>query len=158
MKELTNTPEDLKELKQVLLHPEIFPYTTDDTFNDPEEYPIETFLENPNIVKCIQSDDKTAIFIFTRHNGIMWEVHTNILPEGRGKTAIENAENAAIYMFHKYPEHCKKIITFIPEYNIRAKALAHNIMNPEGVLSKSFQKNGKLFDLYVYGLNQEGVI
>lgn len=50
---------------------------------------------------------------------------------------------------------CKKLIGRIPEYNKLALKFTQKMsFKKEGVLSKSFQKDGELHDLHVYGLNK----
>jgi RimJ/RimL family protein N-acetyltransferase len=53
---------------------------------------------------------------------------------------------------------CQKIISYVPEYNSKAYALAKRKMTLEGKLTKAFLKDGKLHDLFVFGLRKEEVI
>lgn len=94
-----------------------------------------------------------GLFMGEPRNGIMYEVHTMLLPHARGK-AVDIAKGAMQWMFDN--TKCLKIITHVPVFNVLAKRLAeHCRMKLIGINTSSFLKNGVLYDQYLYGITKE---
>jgi RimJ/RimL family protein N-acetyltransferase len=63
-------------------------------------------------------------FLFVR-DGDVYEVHSNLTPEGRGRAAFEAARAAAFFMFTETP--CLAIRTLVPKGNFAAAALTRKM-------------------------------
>ena len=112
----------------------------------------KTLLGVPTIY--LLSPNKYTLFMLTMRTFTLFEVHTMILKEGRGKNAVENTIKTAKWMFEN--STCEKIITYIPKFNKSARLFAKFAgMKDEGVCTKSFKKNGILHDQWTLGLEKE---
>lgn len=147
------TSSDLPLVKAVLLHPDVYPFITDDGSPSAKDSMMcEVFLSNSAIyVLC---PHPSMILVLIPQNYITYEVHTNITPDGRGKEAIERLNKATAWMFANTP--CRKIITLVPTFNRPAKWMARRFgMKEEGINRQSFQKSGRIFDQIIFGFTRE---
>lgn len=137
---------------------------------------INRIVSNPDIWNDI-TDDHASPVIVLQIPGLMWvlvkeeenicgayllefrncrcyEVHTCILPEYRGKKAIEIGKQGLEWIFNNTP--CLKIITHVPECNPKAFVYARKCgFKQEGINRRSFMKYGILQDQYVLGICKE---
>ncbi len=144
--------EKLGAVNTIMRHKDVYPYITDD-FSLPEiEFSFEDVLRNPHIYTLMPN--KGSVFMFTPHSTILHEVHCAVLPEGRGRTAVEASIKARDWMFKN--TECLKIVASIPECNIRALAAARCFgMKNGGRITNAFLKNGKLVDLILFSVGKE---
>jgi hypothetical protein len=106
--------KDVQFLHSVIAHPDVLPWVTlgrgaldlTDVVGNPENI----FLAN-----------EYGGFLFIR-DGDNYEVHTQFLPQGRGRKAVEAAREAAWHIFTRTP--ALAIRTYVPRGNFRAAALA----------------------------------
>lgn len=147
------TIEDLEFVDSVLKHDSIYPFISDDNFPPVDEFTIEPLLVNPG-VHVLTTNEYSVFLGVPVVNTIVYDYHVNILPEGRGKIAVESNIQAVDYLFHE--TECQKLISFIPELypNVLKFALANGEVE-EGLLHKSFLKNGKLYNIHVLGITKE---
>ena len=147
---------DARGVDHVWKHPEVFPDIADDYVTDPDKFDTEILLQNESIYVLggFHNFAITSIFYYQPHNTIMYEVHSAVLPEYRGKQAIEFAKLSLDSMFTETA--CMKVITHVPEGNPAAYALARRVgMVKEGVNRASIMKNGKLIDQVFLGITKE---
>lgn len=149
---------DADIVKKIYGHEDIWPYIVDDGSPDIDKLNFADVLKNPNIYFLIveENDYPVALFLFHPWNSITYEMHSAVLPEYRGAGSKEAAYLAGMWMFNN--TSCLKIVTLVPKPNYAARALAKICgMKQEGYISKSFLKNGTLFDQYIFGICKEDV-
>lgn len=81
-------------------------------------------LDASNVVSDTRNvllEAPSGFFLFHWHEPGTYEVHTQFLPEGRGKNAFLAAQEAAHFMFTK--TDCVEILTKVPVENVAAKQL-----------------------------------
>ena len=130
---------DREYIRSVFTHPAIYPHVSDDYAPPPEvwEPPIEG-------AAYLRPEEGGACFMVHPHNRVMWEVHSAVLPEFRGKSK-EYAEGVVRWVAQNTP--CKCFTTLVPEGNAPALALAKSVgLKPVGVFPRSFMKGGRLLD------------
>ena len=145
------TIDDLEFVDAVLTHPAIYPHISDDYSPSIKEFTAKPLLKRPACYVLMYKD--YGLVLSQPMNGTMFDTHITMLPEHRGKDAIEASDGFAHYLFTETT--CEKIMAIIPE-------LFPNVMNfvqrigfkAEGHLTKSIKKNGKLIDQYVFGLEK----
>lgn len=137
-------------IKRTLTHPRIWPHITDDGSGSPEEFtPIDP---EAVLYAGVWDDDKfLGLFLVHRHNTVLFEVHTCLLPEGRGAKAKKSAEALLDWVFTVSP--CRKLITHVPVDNLPALLLATSAgLVYEGLNRQSILKGGALLDQHVLGI------
>lgn len=140
---------DMSVVREIMLHPKVFPYLHDDGIDD----------FNPDDVEHIHwmliSDDAPAgVFMVYAHNSICYEMHTAILPRIWGSQAAHAAQLLLAWAFSEVP--CQKMITSVPSYNRMALRFAkQGGMTVEGTNRKSYLKNGVLHDQIMLGITKE---
>ena len=147
--------QDITFIDNVFRHPEIYPHITDDNCpRSPEGFSVAPIFHNPLFKFIIASG--AAVFMLTILNSVTLEIHSLILPEFRGKSAVDICRAGINYMFAK--PNCRKLVTQVPVINLAAYALAYKVgMRVEGFNKKSFLKNGVLYDQYFMGISKEVV-
>lgn len=151
---------DAKIVKDIMFNPEILDLMSDDHAEDYLAVAgpyvainmVKTILGMPTIY--FLHPNEHTLFMLTMRTMTLFEVHTMILPEGRGGGAIEATREAARWMFKN--TSCEKIVTYVPKFNRKARIFAKIVgMKDEGICTKSFRKNGILHDQWVLGLEKE---
>ena len=147
------TFEDIDKANAILGHDSVYFDTIDDFVDPAVRFRIgEIFINSP--ICYVLSPNDFSIFVFVPANGVTYEAHTAILPDGRGRKGIEAGKSAVSWMF-EYTE-CLKIMTWIPGFNHSAVLFAKSCgFNMEGNNRRSFLKGGILFDQFLYGISQE---
>jgi hypothetical protein len=147
------TVNDADFIKTVYKTPDIWESITDDSTvsADLGDMPALTV---PTMYFLIP--DNIGVFFFHPWNGTTYEVHSAILPGYRGKLAYEAALATRQWIWDN--TSVQKIVTLIPTKNYRARALARCVgMVQEGIVTKSYMKNGKAEDQYLFGISREGI-
>ncbi len=110
---------DAVALNAIVNHPEVYPWVRGAAAGVLD---LSAAAEDPdNVLLC---GDLGAI-LFTPTLPAIWEVHTQVLPEGRGTWARAFVESALRWMFVQ--TNAAEILTRVPEGNIPAAALARAI-------------------------------
>lgn len=142
-------------IKSIVTHPKIYPHVADDTAPPPEEFDPSVAAEHPGYYFLVARDGEEVLGLFMvhQHNGVMFEIHTCLLPSAWGERALEAGRAVLRWVFDNTP--CEKLITFVPKYNRLAKkfALACGLVE-EGVVSSSYKKNGRLLDQHLLGIEK----
>lgn len=145
---------DTDVLKSIFTHPSIWPHISDDYCD------IKTYEPAINdlvyyLVPTIQGVS-CGVFMFVPQNTIMYEVHSCLLPEYRGKDSHELAKDALLWMVNN--TMCRKVITHVPENNRLALAFAKRAgMTLEGINRKSYQKAGEILDQFILGITEREI-
>ena len=150
---------DYTEIDKIFKHEEIYPHVSDDYSNNPEDMDTELAASNEALffIKSEVDENLAGMFMYHPHNGVLYEVHSAVLPEYRGAISVEMALMSLQWMFKN--TNCKKVITYVPRGNKPAFALARRVgMIVEGVNRLSIMKNGKLIDQKVLGITEEEVL
>lgn len=151
---------DTRKVAGFLFHPDIFDAMADDhavnhmTTVGPyfKTNAAKTLLGN-GCFHFLQPAEH-VLFMFTMRTHTLFDVHTMILPEGRGKQAVRAARDAAAWMFDNTT--CEKLETCIPVFNKAARIFARVAgMQYEGTSRRSFKKDHELHDQWVFGLTKE---
>jgi len=138
-------------------------YLTDDNSPSILDVDIENVISADAIYPLIsmigdtpQDAEDTGLFLFFPWNYTTYELHVTVLPQFRGRHSVEAGTLAGKWMFLN--TCCRKIVTMIPKPNYKAKALALAVgMVQEGINRKSYQKDGALYDQYLFGICKEDV-
>ena len=145
------TIEDIAAVDRVLKHPEVYKCISDDNSPTVDKFTAESVLSS-NCHVIMPNND--IVFVFIPHNGSTHDVHIISTPSSRGQHAINAGIAAKKYAFEEVV-NCVKLMCFIPEiYNNVAKYVEKMGFLKEGELTKSYSKNGKLYNEYIYGLRR----
>jgi hypothetical protein len=147
--------EDLDRVVRVMTHEGVYSATRDDLSPVMSEMPgrLQIILECDAIY--VLSPNEWTVYVFIPvNNSILFEGHTQVMPEGRGEMALASGRKALAYMFTKTP--CLKIVGFTPVYNLAALRF-HSLLGfqNEGLLTKSYLKDGRLHDMQIVGMTRE---
>ncbi len=145
------TIEDIEAIDRVLKHPSVYDKISDDGSESKLNFTAVSLLENK--IPVIMPNYETVI-IYIPHNNCTYDVHITSTPEGRGEQAIRAGEIGIRYAFECIVG-CEKLICFVPEIypNVSSFVIRNNFVK-EGKLTKSYKKNGVLYDEFVYGLRR----
>lgn len=136
---------DAAAINAILNHPAVRP-TVADVTDGPLD--VSDRVSNPDNVSLV--GEYGAIVFFKYCDGI-YEVHTQILPEGRGKWACQFAQECLRYMFTS--TDCIEVITRVPQGHIGAKALTEMMgFRLQFTTPPECRFRGELVPAYVYSL------
>ncbi len=147
---------DADLINAVIRHPSIYHLVSDDLSPPAQKLDAAPLiLHNAYLFLRVVADGETAgLYTLQRHNGILYEVHTCILPRFRGQVAKQAAQELIAWMFLN--TDCMKLITHVPAFNRLALRYAKEAgLSVLGVVTQSFLKNGILHDQYLLGLSKE---
>ena len=148
------TIKDYELVNRIMSHPKIYPMMIDD-HADPDHKELGSFLLMQPTIWMLHPADH-ILFMGVPRTMTVYECHTMIEPEGRGKSAIQSGIDAARYLFEN--STCEKIITYVPFFNKRARIFAKVVgFKDEGVCTRSFKKDNILHDQWVLGLEKEAI-
>lgn len=133
-------------------HPSVYGNISDDGSPQPNEFDISNVVKN-NYILFISPNEFT-VFMLLPVNNVTYDLHTCILPQGRGKLAFKAVKQMLSYVFEN--TKCQKIIGKVPEYNKPAMAfILRSGFKKEGYSDKSYLKDGFLYGQYFVGINKE---
>lgn len=99
--------------------------------------------------------DNSGAIMMLPHNYVTYEQHTCIKKEFRKKT-VNIVHDVWEWVFKNTP--CQKIITNVPSFNRAANIMAIRVgFKLIGINTKSFLKNGVLYNQYFYGVEKGDV-
>lgn len=139
---------DFERINVLLKDDRIWPHISCDRCNK------ESFSapEDAIYLGAYDENENAGFFIVHPVNSVTLEIHTVIDPSFWGKSLVFTKQ-VIEWIFNE--TNALKIITFIPEYNIKAKKLAEKSgMILEGIVSCSFLKNGELHNQFLYGIGK----
>ncbi len=107
------------------------------------------FINDKRVV--ILSPHRDMIFIFIHYSDVLYQGHSAILPESRGKKAIKLGKDACKWMFDN--TKCCKIIGMTPVVFRGAIIFSLQVgFKKEGLIKKSHLFNGKMEDMIIFGM------
>ncbi len=140
--------DDMIRVNSLLKDERVWPHVSCDRCDiDSFEAP-----DNAIYLGAYDGEENAGFFIIQPVNSVMVEIHTVIDPKFWGRS-VEFAKEVVQWIFSE--TNVLKIITFIPEYNVKAKRLAEKAgMILEGVVTSSFLKDGNLHNQFLYGVGK----
>lgn len=144
---------DTELIRETIAHPKLYQHLSDDGCPDAEDFTVK-LVDSMYYMAACDGDRYLGLFLLHPHNYVCYEVHTCLLPEAWGGTAIECGKAVVRWVFDNTP--CQRLITNVPKCNRLALRLARNAgMSEFGVNEKSFMKNGVLHDQIMLGISKE---
>lgn len=133
--------------KSIARHPQVWPMITDDGCTEEFDFP------ESNLYLVAESNgERIGFFMLSAINSICVEVHTIFHPKAFG-SVISYAVELINWVFNN--TQFKKIITFVPSDNPKAKRLAEKAgMEAEGLIKGSYLRAGKLLDQHILGVSK----
>lgn len=127
--------------------------------NDPSVYPwVKGFTEGPLDLTKIASDPQNVLLsgefgsmLFAPSGPGLWELHTQVLPEGRGPWTMGLARSAFLYLFAH--TDAMEVLTRVPKGNIAAASAAKKFgFSPQWTQADGWVFDGEPCGVTVYGL------
>lgn len=100
-------------INEIINHPSIYPEICG-FHTDPLD--LSNVVKNPNHVCLI---GEYGCFLFIKHQSGIYELHTSVLPEGRGEWTVEAGSQASHWMFTKTDAF--ELLTKCPQGNLAAR-------------------------------------
>jgi hypothetical protein len=149
--QLTNCPEHVRIVDDIVQEPAVFDMLVDDHSQGFKGQSVgASFLSGPY---TMLNPAPGVLFMLSPRTLTMFELHTMIKQEARGKSALQAARRAAEWVFKNTT--CEKLITNVPTFNKPALAFALRFgFKREGLCTKSFRRDGKLYDQHLLGLEK----
>lgn len=140
--------EDIERVARIAKHDSIYPFVLDDGCKfDQIDDAMQVVLMLPQKWTVLMPTDD-SLFIFEQMNHILFEIHYQILPEGRGEKGLRSGKDAVEWIVKN--TDCKKIVGMTP--NIAAVKYGLKLgFKIEGLISNAWMKNGQLLDLTIIG-------
>lgn len=134
-------------------HPKIYPHISDDSCpKNPND--LEFINEDLIYLGAYLNNIYHGLFLIHKHNFILFEVHTSLLPKAWGN-AVLFAKSCIEWVFKN--TLCQRLITSVPDENKLALRLAKNSgMIEYGYNPMSIMKNSKLLGQTMLGINKGG--
>ena len=134
----------MEAVSKIINHPEVYGWVSDDC--SPDEYVPDA--RNLYII----NDEGPAVIRVDHFNGVTCQVHTSTTPELSGPAKDFVAEAIA---WGWENTRYSKIIYLVPSFNRLADRLCRSCgFKKEGIITKSFLKNFKLYDQVIYGMSK----
>ena len=137
---------DIEKISEITNHKDVIDWINDDGTKG--RY---TPVLSPNVLYLID-DTCSGVIRVDPLNSVSCTVHIATLPTmwGTGHSFVRDAIKWGL----KNTTY-QKVVAIIPEYNSFAIKLVSDLsFKKEGVLTKSFLKNWKMHDQFIYGLNK----
>lgn len=143
---------DYELIKQIVTHPKVYPYVSDDYSPAPKEWrPIESEAIWYVLVK--DGEELLGLWTLIPQNAVCWEIHTTLLPNAWGDKGKQAARELADWVWQN--TSCLRVITNVPEYNRLALKFAKEAgLETFGLNCKSYMKTGILHDQIMLGVSK----
>jgi RimJ/RimL family protein N-acetyltransferase len=92
-----------------------------------------------------------GLLVFTQMNAVTYEIHFYLLPEHRGKFFRKFVREGIAWMFDNTP--CRKVVGMTIQ-NFDAICGDAGMVR-EGCFARAFLKDGRLYDMNLYGVCKE---
>lgn len=144
--------EDVALIRHCICEPRVYRRCADDYAP-----PAEDFQPRMNhgllYVLCWRGRELIGLWILLPHSPILYELHTCVLPEHWGPTAL--AAGLALLSWIWDNMRCQRLITAVPVYNRPALKIALRAGFIEwGVNSQATMKWGRLHDVTMLGISR----
>ncbi len=142
----------LSSVVRELIEP-LWPYISDDGATPFEEWE-PRIDEDSRWYVSVENGQHCGVFWMRRVNYVTWEAHANVLPRFWGdKRGTAHCQQAITKMMED--TGAKKVVAYIPVCYPQVMEMAEQIgFVREGVRPKSWQKDGKLYDVVLYGITR----
>lgn len=141
-------PASLADVRAVFTHPAVWPHIHDDGAPAVEDF---APAESPLIHYLAVRRDGALVGCLMVYplNDASWELHTCLLPEGRGDI-VPVAE--ALFAWLRGNTRATALVTWVPACNLPAAAAAEKAsFTLQCRLPRAYRKGGVLHDLILYG-------
>lgn len=137
--------DDLDLVHSIMKHPDVFPYIKDDRSPSAEDFSAAEALASP--VLYFLNPAPGCLFIFYPFvSSTMFEGHTCVVPESRGRVAIQAGKDVIQWMFSNTA--CEKIVGFFAEDNRRALLGANHMgLRRTHVVTGGMRRDGQKINL-----------
>ncbi|MCK5602019.1 DUF2824 family protein [Candidatus Pacearchaeota archaeon] len=99
---------------------------------------------------------RLGVYRLHRFNDITYQLCANVLPCFRKKYTYDITRTAHEFLLENMPESMTKLVAFIPEYFKNVISYANKSgWKTEGKITKSFLRDGKLYDTVHVGITKE---
>ena len=142
---------DYELVRQILVHPKIYPWISDDCSLPPQE--CAPVASEKIYYIYARNGHPVGLFIFMPQNGICYDLHVCVLPEAWGRESVPAGKLAIQWMF----EHtlARRITGSVADYNRLACRYAEKLeMEEFGVNRKSYLHDGVLYDQHLFGISK----
>ena len=134
----------------VLNTPSIYTMTKDDLTGELYDVDVNTTL----FVKVEDEGRVLGMFMLSPLNSVCFEIHTCLFPHIAPSTMFKIVEEGYKWLFEA--TCIKKLITYVPSFNKKALRFAKfSGMKEEGIITKSFLREGVLVDQILLGIEKE---
>jgi len=143
---------DLELVKHIMTEPTVYPFITDDSAPAPSDFQPH---DHPAIwyVLCYEGETLLGMWMLVPQNSVCWEIHTCLLPAGRGAIGRIAAQQLQKWIWANTP--CRRVVTNVPAFNKLALKYAKEAgMYEFGVNPKSFAWRGALYDQTLLGISR----
>ena len=146
------TFKDKLAVNKVLAHDEVFPTASEDGCTAVDRYHMaDIYLASDHCVVLLPKPG-IVLIAFPRYK-VQYEIHVSMMKEHRGKAGVKAAKEGIEYMWQN--TSARKLVGFIPAYNTAAVKFARMMgFKKEGVLTKSYRKDGKMHDMIIVGIQK----
>ena len=144
---------DLEIIDAIARDPSVYPYISRDDSPAPPNFTLAPFLTDPHNVFLLATEGtaNAGFWLFHHTNPGIYDVHTHILADHRGRPAYDGSQLALDFMF--LGTDCNVVTTTIPDFNKAAASFARYCgMVPTYTRPASFLKHGIKQDQHCYYL------
>lgn len=148
--------QDAELVNAILRDPDVYRASADDLSPPPDRIDASAALATGRFVAyaCFLDDGCAGVFLVEPRSGVLFEVHTAILPRYRGPVAARAAQGLLHVLFTTTP--CRTLMTLVPSFNrgaLRFSRLAG--LERCGVLPRSFLRDGVLHDQTILSIARD---
>lgn len=132
-------------LNHVLNHPRVRPWVA----SGGEKLDVSSQVANPNNI-LLMGEHGGSLCVMLQQG--IYEIHTQVLPDGRGEWVADFAREALRWMFTR--THCYELLTRVPKGHLAARALCQMFgWRKEFTRPGEFSFMGRLVDVDIYALD-----
>lgn len=141
-------------VRRILTVPALYDVVMDDTAPAPEDY--EPFMhETIYHLLAVRGNKVLALFVIHPMNNTVAVMHANVLPKFWGEREQNAAIGKAVIQWVWDNTEFHKIVATVPVIYKKVLGYAQRIgMQREGIMRKSYMKDGELHDQYHLGVNR----
>jgi hypothetical protein len=150
-------PGHHKDVFRILTDDTVWPFIHDDANDDKEKFSGELMqmLHHPGFY--ILMPRQNTVVMFYPVNSITYNIHLGAINGGGRRHINRDAFESVLWMVKN--TNAQKIVAMIPDTNGKTIDLAKRTkMRKEGVVTKSFQKNGAIIDMIVFGATKDQIL
>lgn len=144
---------DFFKVFRVVSNDSVWPWIHDDKSRyclDPETLTKKMLYTKDVLV--LMPDDDCVLLGFPR-SGILLDVHACVHPSGRGAQAVKSTRAAISWVFEN--TDFRAMISFVPVIYKHAAVFSIQVgMTERGILPKSFQFNGVVYDQHIFSIER----